>query len=168
MFGKDRIILFAVVCAGCALLFSGACNQGGKKVGHSEGETETDTGEESGKVRSNLPSHLSTVQVKSVDPPDDVEAAGAMETVIAFNNIGAFVECEKTIPGIDQFVGTVVVQFGVDGDGNLAGEPLIVLATSSEQGELEECILSAFNEIDLTSVSLGGPRTFHLILKYSK
>jgi hypothetical protein len=155
-------------CAAVLCLTLAGCGGDGKpQVYYPEPVTSTEGGAEDGKAKEG-PVHLSTVQVKAVEPPDDADAAASLEEAIAFNHIGVFVECEKAVPEGDLAEGTIVVQFGVDAQGAIIEEPSVVLTTSSAEGPLEECLRGAFDKIDFSSVVLSGDHTFHLILKFSK
>lgn len=170
MKAKGILIVLAAAVSMGAVLFCESCG-GDKEVRSAQDETDAAAGEGEAQAREGIApeqsyTHLSTVHVKAVDPPDAVEAAGAVETLIAFNNIGLFVDCEQGVPGGDTFRGTIVVQFGIDEAGELTGDPGVVLTTSSQEGELETCMAEALGEIDFSSLSLESPVEFHLILKF--
>jgi hypothetical protein len=154
----------------CTSLMVWGCGASEDRVSHPEGGSEA--GEESGgetmEAGGEKPVHLSTVQVKSIEPPDDEEYAGLVEEVIAFNHIGSFVECETNLPPGTLPEGSIVIQLSIDTLGNLFEDPAVVLTTSSEKGDLEACLESAIAGIDYSEVNPPGDYTFHVILKYSR
>lgn len=155
----------------CTSLMVWGCGASHKKADLPGGDAEAG-GQEGGEAGiepgGEKPVHLSTVQVKTIEPSDDEEYAGLVETMIAFGHIGNLVECETNLPPGSLPEGSIVIQLSMDTLGNLLEDPAVVLTTSSEKGDLEACLESAIAGINYTEVNPPGDYTFHVILKYSR
>ena len=162
--GKTKIMLWTILflAAGCLLLHAAGCNAKNKDVKNAEEEGG------GGKGTGKPSTRLGSVHVKVIEPAGNEELAGEVEMVVAFKNVSKLVSCEALYDGEEPIEGTVVVQFDLDGESNLAGEPSTVLTTSREEGPLEECLADVLGEIDFSSISIEGAATFHLILKYGR
>jgi hypothetical protein len=169
---KRRRMSWLLLGAAFCLLLACGCGSGHKKSRFpDDGQIYTPVKVEGGiegggKGGTPVGTHLSSIQVKPVDPPDNEEAASIVETVMAFKNVGKFADCEKEAEGTEPVEGTIVIQFGLDEDGRISEEPSIVLTTSSQQGGMEECLEKVVGKIDFSGVSLQSPSTFHVLLKY--
>lgn len=160
--GLMLLVCSSVLALGCGASHKKAELPGGD--GEAGQQVEGEAIEEGGEK----PVHLSTVQVKAIEPPDDEEYAGLVETMIAFGHTGNLVECDTSLPPGTLAEGSVVIQFTIDTLGNFIEDPSVVLTTSSEKGDLEACLEGAISGIDFTEVNPPGDYTFHLILKYTR
>ena len=162
---KGIPLTILLLAAGCFLLPAAGCNAKNKDVKNA-GEESEEVGE--GKGSGKPSTRLGSVHVKVIEPADNEELAGEVEVVVAFKNISKLVSCEALYDGEEPIEGTMVVQFELDGESNLAGEPSTVLTTSQEEGLMEECLADVLGEIDFSSILIKGAATFHLILKYGQ
>ncbi|MFH1437873.1 MAG: hypothetical protein ABIJ56_19355 [Pseudomonadota bacterium] len=162
---KVMVLTILFLAAGCFLLPAAGCN--GKNKGVKNAGKEGGEGGD-GKGAGKPSTRLGSVQVKVIEPADNEELAGEVEMVVAFKNVSKLVSCEALYEGEEPIEGTVVVQFDLDGESNLSGEPSTVLTTSRQEGPLEECLAGVLGEIDFSSISIEGSATFHLILKYGR
>jgi len=162
------LIRHGLILVVCSSVLAWGCGASQKKSDLPGGDGEAGQGgEEPIEPGGEKPVHLSTVQVKSIEPPEDEEYAGLVETMVAFSHIGNLVECETSLPPGTLSEGSIVVQFTIDTLGNFIEDPAVVLTTSSEKGDLEACLESAISEINFTEVNPPGDYTFHLILLYT-
>lgn len=176
-----KSIVYALTCLMCmALLGTQGCSsrQKGRSVksvaeeevsgkgstSQVQGQQKVDKGK-----RKHVMTHLSSIKVKAVTPPQLEKEAGRIETVIAFDSIGRLAECEVGgVLGEEPLNGTVVIQIEIGTDGKVTKPPQVILTTLREGEEVEKCVGDVIKEIYFYSVSLEKPSTFHVILKYGK
>lgn len=167
--GRTARMAFQASILALAIPMLAWCGGSRKKVEHPGSGEEGKSGEVGGSGGSGVKftTHLVEIQAKPIEPPGSDEAAGAVEKVVAFDNVAKLVECEYKTKGWHPFKGTIVIQVVIDEKGNLEEAPMVVLTTSPGEGGIEACLEEAIKMMDFSTVPLDLPATFHVILKYT-